>query len=172
MEVKILSPSQVTTTRDFPVHSTEVLEEYFGIYQSGSGDELPPVPLMHRDIVAVHFDKSASALFQEFIRQNPQAEYFLLNGSHRTTSANLTRNAIKGMLLGTEEDIRLARQIQFNGQKYQHGLHDTVTGNIQDLVEHFRGTELFETVQEKTDRMVERCAIPPFMIDHYRNRLR
>ncbi|MBN2096726.1 hypothetical protein JW752_05040 [Candidatus Peregrinibacteria bacterium] len=169
MEFKELTPAQVITTRDFPVHSAEVLQRYFEIYRRGENDGLPPVPLMHKDLVVPHFDETTGDLFQEYIRQNPQAEYFLLNGSHRTTSANLTRNMIKGMFLRTEEDIRLARQIKFNGQPYQHGLLDSIIGNIRDLIEHFRGTELFETVQQKTDRMVDERTMPQHMIEHYRN---
>jgi len=133
MEFKELNPTQVITTRDFPVHSAEVLEMYFEIFRSGSGGDLPPVPIMHRNLVIPHFEESTGVLLQEYLRQNPQAEYFLLNGSHRTTSANLTRHMIKGMLLATEEDIRQAKQIKLKGEMYHHGLHGTIDGNVKDL---------------------------------------
>lgn len=168
MEFKELDPTQVITTRDFPVHSAEVLKKYFEIFRSGGGRNLPPVPLMHRDLFIPHFEEPESAVLQEYLRQNQQAEYFLLNGSHRTTSANLTRHTIKGILLRTEEGIRKASQIKFNGETYQHGLLDTIVGNIKDLVEHFRGTEMFQSVQQKTDRMTDERIIPQHMIEYYR----
>jgi len=169
MEFKESNPTQVITTRDFPVHSAEVLEKYFKIYQSGEGNDLPPVPLMHSDLVIPHFEETDRALLQEYLKQNPQVRYFLLNGSHRTTSANLTRHSITGMLLRTEEDIKQASEIKFKGEKYQHGLHETVIGNIEDLVNHFRGTDMFQTIQQKTDRMVDERVISQHMIEHYRN---
>ncbi|MBU1017489.1 hypothetical protein KKA33_00490 [Patescibacteria group bacterium] len=172
MKFKELSPTQVITTRDFPVHSAEVLERYFEIYRNGNGDELPPVPLIHRNLVTSHFEGTDSALLQEYLRQNPRVEYFLLNGSHRTTSANLTGHVIKGMLLGAKEDIQMASQIRFKGEIYEHGLHDTIIGNVIDLVEHFSGTDRFQTVQQKTDRMVNKRVIPGYMIKHYRGSLR
>ena len=57
MEFKELSPTQVTTTRDFPVHSVEVLKEYFDIFKSGCGGDLPPVPIMHRNLVVPHLEE-------------------------------------------------------------------------------------------------------------------
>lgn len=167
-----LDPAQVITTKDFPVHSAEVLQWYFEIYKNGEGDDLPPVPLMHVNHVAPHFDGVENTLLQEYLRQNPQAEYFLLNGSHRTTSANLTRHRIKGMLLRTREDIQEAGQIKFRGEMYQHGLLDDIMGNIEDLVEHFSGTDKFQTVQQKTDRMVDARVIAEHMIAYYKNSLK
>lgn len=172
MEFKELSPTQVTTTRDFPVHSVEVLKEYFEIFKSGCGEDLPPVPIMHRNLVIPHLEESTRVLFQEYLRQNPQAEYFLLNGSHRTTSANLTRYMIKGILLATEEDIQRARQIKINGAMYNHGLNDTIGGNIKNLVDNFRGIKMFQTVQQKTDRMANERVIPQHMIERHRNSLK
>ncbi len=168
MEYKELSPIQIITTRDFPVHSAEVLGRYFGIYQNDNEDQLPPIPLIHRNLVTPHFKGMEWDLLQKYLKQNPQAEYFLLNGSHRSTSANLTRHMIKGMLLGTEDDIRLANQIRFRGEIYEHRLHDTIIGNIRELVDHFSGTDKFQTVQQKTDRMVNERVIPDHMIRHYR----
>ena len=172
MEFKELNPSQVITTRDFPVHSAKFLEKYFEIFQSGNGFDLPPVPLVHTDLVTLHFEEPISSILQEFLRQNPQAEYFLLNGSHRTTSANLTRHLIKGMLLATEQDIEQANQIKFRGEMYQHGLHSSIIGNIRDLVDHFSGAEKFQTVQQKTDRMADEKVISQHMIEYYRNSLK
>lgn len=170
MEFKELNTAQVITTRDFPVHSAEVLQWYFEIYKSGESDDLPPVPLMHIDCVAPHFEEVESTLLQEFLRRNPQVGYFLLNGSHRTTAANLAKHRIKSMLLRTRKDIQEAGQIKFRGQIYQHGLLDDVMGNIKDLVKHFSGTDKFETVQQKTDRMVNERVLAEHMIAHYQKK--
>jgi hypothetical protein len=169
MEFKELNPSQVITTRDFPVYSAEVLEKYFEIYRNGNGNDLPPVPLMDSDFVIPHLEEPDRILLEEFLRKNPEVRYFLLNGSHRTTSANLTRHSIVGVLIRTEEDIQQTSQIEFKGKKYEHYLPETVLGNIKDLVNNFRGTDRFETIQQKTDRMVDETVIAEHMIRHYRN---
>ncbi len=169
MEFIELNTLQAITTRDFPVYSAEVLDWYFEIYQSGNGDDLPPVPLMHTELVLPHLQGTTGTILQKYIRQNPQAEYFLLNGSHRTTAANLTGHIIKGMLPKTEEDIIQARKIKFRGKKYQHGFDDTIIGNIKELVDHFKGVEKFETVQQKTDKMINEKVISEYLIEHYRN---
>lgn len=168
MEFKELKPVQVITTRDFPVHSAAVLAKYFEMYQNAEGNDLPPVPLMRKDLIIPRFDTPEQSLLQEYLRQNPQAEYFLLNGSHRTTAANLTRRMIGAMILETREDIDNARQLKFKGKPYQHGLLDTIEGNIDDLVAHFRGTSMFWSVEQKTNRMIDEMIIPRYMIDHYR----
>lgn len=154
MNIRELSPLKLITTRDFPVHNAKVLDEYFALYRSGKGHELPPVPLVHRNHIMGHFVDADFKLFLEYIKQNPEAEYFLLNGSHRTTAASLTRSLIKCAILETDDDITECRQITFNGKPYEHLLEDTLQENIQGVTNHFRGTRIFETVQQKTDRMV------------------
>ena len=42
--------------------------------------------------------------------------------------------------------------------------------NIQDLVDHFHGTPMFQTIQQKTDRMINERVIPEHMIEYYRKK--
>jgi hypothetical protein len=169
MQIINTQPTELITTRDFPVHSTKVLEQYFEIYKNGTGNNLPPVPLIHKNLFIPHFAEPESTLLKKFLTENLEATYFLLNGSHRTTAANLTRQLIRGMVLETKEDIMHARKIDLNGEPYEHGLLDTIDENIQDLVTHFKGTETFQTVQQKTNKMVEKKVIPHYMLDWYRS---
>jgi hypothetical protein len=167
MKFVSIKPAEAITTRDFPVHSVEVLKRYFELYRNGAGDELPPVPLIHADLFFPHFEEQEKALLEEYLRQNPEVKYFLLNGSHRTTAATLTRNIIRGMVLVTCKDILEAERITFKDKPYEHRLLDTIEANIRDMAAHFIGTERFESVQQKTDRMVDEKVIPTSMIDHY-----
>lgn len=167
MKFKQLSPTQIITTQDFPVYNTNILEQYFNIYKKNKGDDLPPVPLIHVNLAFPYFTQPVISLLQEFLEKNPQVEFFLLNGSHRTTAANLTRHQIKGVVLEQEGDIKPAQQIKFKGKKYQHLLEDTIIENIEGLVKHFHDAKKFETVQEKTDRMIKERTIPQYIIDYY-----
>lgn len=169
MEFKKLNSAQVTTLRDFPVYSAKILNDYFRTFESGHGEDMPPCPVIHKDFVVPYFEEPLNTLFQKHIRQNPQAEYFLLDGSHRTTAANLTRNMIKVMLLATDENAQEAKQMKWKGKLYNNfGLKETIRGIIMDLVDHFRGTKIFQTVQQKTDRMADEEVIPQHMIKCHR----
>ncbi|MEK7528860.1 MAG: hypothetical protein AAB592_03755 [Patescibacteria group bacterium] len=153
-------PEEVITTRDFPVHNAEVLERYSAMLRDGDDQGIPPVPLVEVELFLPHFDEPEITLLREFLIEHPDVKYFLLNGSHRTTAANLTRRAIRAVVLEALGDIVTARRMTFNGVPYEHGLLDTIDANIRDLVVHFRGTKAFQTVQEKTAKMVEERAIP------------
>ena len=168
MELKKLSPSQVTTLRDFPVHSAQVLNDYFGIFESGRGEELPPCPVIHKDLVTPHFKEPLTSLFLEHVKNNPEAEFFLLDGSHRTTAATLTRSTLSVTLLSSDEDIRQAKQVKYKGELYYLRLEETIDEAIANLIAHFRGTKAFQTVQQKTDKMADEEVIPHTMIRCYR----
>jgi len=167
MKLLNIKSTEAITTRDFPVYSVEVLNRYFKMYKNGNGDDLPPVPLIHIKKFFSHFEEQEKIVLEEFLKQNPKVKYFLLNGSHKTTSATLTRNMIKGIVLRTPEDIQEASKITFKGNTYEHRLLDTIEANIEDMVAHFRGIKRFESIQQKTDRMIYEEVIPTHMTDHY-----
>lgn len=167
MNIFTLQPEAVITTRDFPVYNTEVLERYFAIYKNGRVNSLPPVPIMHVDRVTTYFNEPEISVLNEFLTQNPKTEYFLLNGSHRTTAATLTGNGVNGLLLEKVPDIEDLRTTTLKGNAYEHRLKNTIEENIMGLVNHFIGTEAFQTVRQKTDRMVEEGVVPTYMIEYY-----
>jgi ParB-like chromosome segregation protein Spo0J len=120
-------------------------------------------------MVLPYLDDKLRDLFEEFYEKNPTAEYFLLDGSHKTTAATLSGNKIKVMVFDDEETIQEARRLTEKGVFFNFYLDDTIEGNIETLIRHFQQNSLFQTVQQKTERMVNEKVIPSYMVDYYGN---
>src|SRR3989338_64484 len=109
-----LAPNQIITLNDYPVHSDSVLSEYFT--KCKLGEEVPFVPVIRKDIVRKHFDDELFKEFERFERLNPVAEYFMLDGSHRTTALTLAGCKITAIIYESNKDIKEARKLVATGQ--------------------------------------------------------
>ncbi len=161
MKLKLLSPDQIVTLTDFPVHNEQILKIFFRIYQKGYGKIMPPCPVLHKSFVS--FSGKLQETFEEFVARNPQAEYFLLDGSHKTTAAALTGSKINVMVFETDKDIKDARAMVEVGELFSLAVESTINDGIKDLIKHFDRTPYFQTVQEKTLRMITEKVIPRYM---------
>ncbi len=161
MKLKTLSPNQIITLNDFPVHNEQILKIFFRIYQKGCGKIMPPCPVLHKSFVS--FSGSLQRVFEEFSGRNPQAEYFLLDGSHKTTAAALNGSKINVMIFETDKDIKEARSMVEAGELFSLAVENTINESILDLMKHFSKNPYFETVQDKTVRMIAEKIIPRYM---------
>jgi len=166
MQTIRLTPDRLVTLTDFPVQNEHVLKIFFRIYDEGCGRIVPPVPVIHKDLVIPAFSEVVREKFTEFAEKNP-AEYFLLDGSHRATAATLTGSKISAMVLKSKEDIVEAKQLANAGELFQFLLKDSMQGIIRDLVAHFAKNPIFQTVEQKTLRMCDECVIPKYMIKRF-----
>lgn len=169
MIIKELSPNQIITLNDFPVHNEHILKIYFKVFRDGYKKMIPPCPVLHKGFVAPIFEKIFLE-FKEFQRKNPHAEYFLLDGSHKTTAANLTGNKVKVMILENNKDIKEAKQLVNSGELFSLRVSDSISDNVKDLKKHFKKKQGFQTVEEKTKRMIKEKVIPAYMIKYYKHK--
>lgn len=95
------------------------------------------------------------------------AQYFLLDGSHKTTAACLTGNSLKVIIVENADDIEYIHSLLATGDMFNTHLPKTIQGNIDDLIEHFKDNTRLETVEEKTNRMIHERVIPEYMIQEY-----
>lgn len=162
-----LNPDQIITLNDYPVHSDDVLREYFN--KCKLGKEIPFVPVIRKDIVRNHFDDDGLIKeFKQFEKINPAAEYFMLDGSHRTTALILAGCKITSVVYENEEDIGEARKLVATGQILDNEtLAHTLEENCEILAQHFSEKPYFMTVGQKTKRMVKESIIPQHMVDSY-----
>lgn len=173
MKIKYLKPNQIITLNDFPVHNEQCLKIYFRIFQRGYSRIVPPCPVIHKSIGAPFIEGSGRKIelynqtLTHFLEQNPQAEYFLLDGSHRTTAATLCHKKIPVLVFESDEDIIKAKKLVEQGELFSLTTGNTIKDAITILRRHFLKTLLFETVAEKTKRMVQNKAVPQYMIDSY-----
>ena len=162
-----LAPNHIITLNDYPVHSDSVLSEYFS--KCKLGEEVPFVPVIRKDIVKKYFDNKLLEEFERFEHQNPIAEYFMLDGSHRTTALTLAGRKIKVVIYQTDSDIIEAKKMVATGQILKSGtLEDSLEGNCKELYRHFKEKPYFMTVEQKAAKMVREKILPKNMVESYR----
>jgi hypothetical protein len=163
MKFVTLSPNQIITLNDFPLHNIQVLKIYYYIYRKGCGRIIPPCPVIHKNLVRHIFNKSLKLKLEKFEKKNSRAEYFLLDGSHKTTAACLTKNKIKVMVFKNDKDITKAKRLAKTGELFSLTVGKTIKDNVDILNKHFKEKPYFETVEEKTERMIRKKSIPSYM---------
>lgn len=175
MQIKQLHPDQIVTLNDYPVHNLQILKLYHRIFWKGQGKIVPPFPAIHKSQVKlirsgkIKKDIQFNALLIRFFVKHPKAEYFLVDGTHKTTAAALCGKKITAMIFKTSADIKTARKLVEKGEiiSLTTGGTNSLAKAIDTLRQHFFKQMHFETVAEKTARMVKNKVIPQYMIDIY-----
>jgi len=162
MKIVELSPDQIITLNDYPVYSAGALRYYFE--RCNRGEELPLIPVIRKDIVKVHFDGELLGKFRDFERDNRAADFFMLDGTHRTTALTLTGHRIRAIIYEDDEDIVEARKHVATGEVLKSGtLNHSMEENCEILKIHFTKKPYFMTVRQKTRKMVVEDVLPKNM---------
>jgi len=179
MKIKNLKPFEIITTRDFPVHNLHILKIYFRICREGHQEILPPTPVIPFSVGLPLLngkskkDKEYNERIKEFVKKNKQVKYLLLDGSHKTTALTLTHKPIHVMVLRIDEDIGEVKGLIEAGEMFGINKITTIKGELKVMAKHLKPAKFFETVEDKTKRMVNKKVVPEYMIDYYqRKRLR
>ena len=161
------------TTKDFPVHNMDILKIYFKVCKDGSQEILPPtpvipfsfgLPLLHEtNKKANEYNKR----FKDYLKNNKQTKYLMVDGSHKTTALTLTHKKIHAMILKKDEDMNEVRALIKTGEIFGIYKLGTIKEELKSLAEHFKTAKLFESVEDKTKRMVKEKVIPEYMIRYY-----
>jgi len=159
MKTLELNPNQIITLNDYPVHSDSILNEYYK--KCKLGEDVPFVPVIRKDVVRKYLDANLLEEFERFEHQNPVAEYFMLDGSHRTTALTLAGCKITAIIYETDSDIEKAKRLVASGQILQNDtLEHSLEENCEILNRHFRERPYFVTVEQKTEKMKREKKIP------------
>jgi len=154
-----LNPNQIITLNDYPVHSDSVLSEYYK--KCKLGEDVPFVPVIRKEIVRKYLDSRLLEEFERFEHQNSVAEYFMLDGSHRTTALTLVGCKISAIIYETDLDIEEAKKLVATGQILQNDtLEHSLEENCKILNRHFREKPYFMTVEQKSEKMRREKKIP------------
>ncbi|MBI4448070.1 hypothetical protein HY643_03760 [Candidatus Woesearchaeota archaeon] len=163
-----LNPNQIITLNDYPLHSDGVLSEYFT--KCKIGKDVPFVPVIRKDTVRKYFGDKLLEEFERFERQNPFAEYFMLDGSHRTTALTLAGCKIRVIIYERDADIKEAGKLVATGQILKNEiLAYLLEENCRILHKHFKEKPYFMTVEQKAEKMVKEKILPQNMIKYYSN---
>jgi len=149
-----LNPDKIITLNDYPIRDKNILNKY--INQCKSKEKIPHVPVITKDKVRKYLSDKVLGEFKKFESRNPKAEYFMLDGSHRTTASTLAGCKIATMIYETNKDIEEAKKMIKTGQILKSGtLNHTFEENCKILNKHFSKKPYFMTVKQKTDKIVK-----------------
>lgn len=159
-----LNSNEIISSSHETLHDINALKLYYRIYSKGCEKIAPPSPIIHKDFVVKYFSDKTKAVFQEYQKFNPDAKYFLLDGSHRTTAAVLAGKKINCFTIENNNDITKALSLEKVGELIKFDVGKNITDVIRILAEHFNKNNNFQTVKEKTVKLAESGIIPPYMI--------
>lgn len=166
IKTKQVSADKIITLNDYPVHSQEVLETYFKKCQAK--ERMALVPVIDKNIVKKYLEEIVIKKLEEFEKTNSEVEYFMLDGSHRTTALTLIGQDIEIIIYEKDEDIKKARQLLDSGKILQNATLDySLEENCKILNKHFIKKLYFMTVKQKTEKMITDKIISEYMIDFY-----
>ncbi|MAG02531.1 hypothetical protein CMI42_04280 [Candidatus Pacearchaeota archaeon] len=164
MKIINLNPNQIITLNDFPIYSEQALKQYFEAYRKSNETEIPFCPVIPREIVVQYLDKELIRKYKEFEEHHQESEYFLLDGTHRTTAATLTNSLIRAIVFTKDREIEEAKKLIEKGELlYNKVIKKNLRENCIILNNHFTKEPNFQTVKEKTKRMIEGKKIPEYM---------
>jgi len=109
----------------------------------------------------------------KYLKENPHAEYFLLDGGHKTTAATLSHSLIPVWVIEKDQDFQEAKKLIKTGELFGwYKTGETVKSALDELAKHHFGTKNFLTVEDKTKVMVKKRDIPDYMISTYKRKIR
>ena len=174
MKIKNLQPNEILTTKDFPVHSPNTLKIYFKVCKEGHEKILPPTPVIPLSVGLPLLTgkskkvKEYNRRIKEFFGENKKIKYILVDGTHKTTALTLTHKPIHAMILKTDKDIEEVKSLIEVGDVFGIYKIENIKEELKKMANHFKGAKFFESVEDKTKRMVKEEVIPSFMIDYYK----
>ncbi len=203
MERKILLPEQIIVPGEYEVSNELILKIYFRVFDRGHGRDLPPVIVVHKEMYDIFLDvteldprninyrndKSFYENYNRIVRNAyaAGAEYFLLNGNHRSIAATLTQQSISALEIRVDEDIRTGNQMVETGElfdepivdetlndsrlKLKGHLKEYLLSNVEGIRSIGKVIDTFPlTVKERVDLLVSNDNLPEYMKKRYHER--
>lgn len=175
MKLKMLYPDQIVALKDYPLHNQHILKIYFRVFSTKQGRILPPCPVVHRSIAIPYLrgnDKNSKAYntaLERFLKSHLRAQYFLIDGNHKSIAATLAGESIPTLVLENDKDIRKAnRMIEsdelFGAVWFGDSMREAVDILAKHFKKYFSRKPAFYTVAEKARLLVKRRAVPKHMV--------
>lgn len=175
MKYKLLRPNQIITLRDYPLYNEHILRIYFRIFLKKQGKIMPPCPVIHKSLGIPFIDsrdaksKKYNALLRSFLEKNPRAEFFLLDGSHKTTAATLSKKLVPVVVIERDKDFVEAKKLIKSGEFFGwYSVENSIKEALNVLAKHHFGACGFLTVEDKTKLLVKNKNIPNYMISYFK----
>tara|TARA_Y100000034_G_scaffold131884_1_gene193594 strand:+ start:786 stop:1322 length:537 start_codon:yes stop_codon:yes gene_type:complete len=174
---KNLHPNQIITLRDYPLYNQQILKIYFLVFHKRQGKILPPCPVIHKSVAIPYSkgkntkSKTYNTFLKKYLEKNPKAEYFLLDGGHKSSAATLAHKKIPVFVISNNQDLKKAKKLKTSGKLLGwHTIEKSIKDVMKDLTKHHFGTKEFLTVEDKVRRMVKNKDISKHLIHFYKNK--
>jgi hypothetical protein len=173
MEIKNLKPDEILTTKDFPVYSLHILKIYFRICESGNELILPPTPVIPLSVGLPLLSGESKKIedynlrIKKYLKENEKIKYILIDGTHKTTALTLTHKPIHAMVLETDDDIKEVKYKIETGEIFGIYEIENIKKELKKMAEHFKDAGFFESVEDKTRRMIKKDVLPKYMVKSY-----
>jgi len=174
MKIQNLRPSEIITTKDFPIHNEHILKIYFKICKHGNKEILPPTPVIPLSVGLPLLDgktkteKEYNKRIKGYVKKDKKIKYIMCDGSHKTTALTLTHNPIHAVILKTDSDMAEVKELVKTGDVFSMNTRETIKTELKGKADHLKDADFFETVKDKTNRMIKEKVIPDFMIRYYK----
>ena len=172
MERKILQPGQILVPGEYKLGNEGILKIYFRIFDSGHGDDLPLSIVINRNLATegalesfVDQDR-AQRIYSEI--EQSGADYFLIDGNHKTVAAALCHVAPNVLELETNQDLEEARKMVVRGKLFDfpHKKDDLI--KIADsFVEFVFRKDYVRTLPQRVDELTSNGDLPQYMKERY-----
>lgn len=166
MKQLTLLPNQIIALNDSHLYSQDVLKKYFEISKTS---QLPSCPVIHKSKGIPYSNKlearNYNQKFKQFLESHPKAEYFLLDGNHKTTAATLNHKKIPVILIEKDSDFAEIQKLKDEGKivgwyKIGNSVEEVIKELSEDLFEYYKEDFGFSTIEEKTKKLIKNKEIP------------
>ena len=108
-------------------------------------------------------------LLRKFLEDHPRAEYFLIDGSHKTTSAALSHKLIPTVVIEHDKDFGEAKELIKSGEFFGwYSVENSIKEAIGVLAKHHFGTNKFLTAEDKAKLMIKNKDLPNYIINFFK----
>ena len=178
MEKRILQPEQIIVIGDGLIGSKHILEIYFRIFDRGNCNCLPPTIVVHKTtrvpLLREDHDGYNDGL-KSYLKRHKNAEYFLLDGHHRSIAATLCHRPTSALELKCDEDIGKVKELVDEGELFDWPQEEKSLDGLFNwlgtyLSHHGYGTaKEFKTVLDRVNELTSNGDLPQYMKDRYKN---
>ena len=197
MKEKILEPEQIIIPGEYDVANETILKIYFRVFDKMHGKDLPPVFVAHKDVANMFsvlemneddtnywYYRKINEAYNNQLKEvfKSGAEYFLLDGNHKSIAATLTHKPIRALEILTDQDLKKGAKMVESGKLFNWTIPgETITETMKQLKArlynytfHFFREERIDdcplTIRERVDKLIFKEDLPQYMIKRYLRR--
>lgn len=161
MELINIDPGEVISMNDYPpLHSPTALRKYHDIFRNDNQDMVTPIPMIPVSVAVPYFQRhndkfrAYSKELYEFLKNHSDAEYFMLDGTHRATGAMLSSKQIPAYRIKNNKDVKELFSLRKEGKISIYGLSNNLAKTVDILETHYHKHKKFWTLKEKVNLMI------------------